>query len=251
MGPIQTIPAIQSIQLWERLMLVTGDAGAETYYSCRVADILPDRLVISRPVYERGRSLLADNRLVDVVFTRADSAYAFGARIRETEPKSEDQMWLLELGAIQRLQRRRFVRIDKTEPVRYQILSHPLAAAPNCDAAQFITTRTVNISAGGMLIKAEQQLASSVPLRLDLSPSGIKNLPRYLIAVCRHCRTDDNQQLMAGIEFLLDEDLFRHFKSSEVDLLPVEVRRFDFHMQNALVAEIFAEQILMRQKGLL
>jgi len=251
MGSIQTIPAIQSIQVWERLTLVAGDPGAETYYSCRVADILPDRLVISRPVYERGRSLLADNRLVDAVFTRADSAYSFGARIRETEPKAEDQMWLLDLGTVHRLQRRRFVRIDKADPVRFQALSRPLAAAPSCEASSFTTTRSINVSAGGMLIRLEQPLAQSTPLLLDTSAGTIKNLPRYLVAVCRHCRTDEDKRLVAGIEFLPEEDLIRHFKGSEVDLLPIEVRRFDFHLQNALVAEIFAEQILMRQKGLL
>lgn len=251
MAPIQTIPAIQSLKLWERLGLVSGDLGEETYYSCRVADILPDRLLISRPVYERGRSLLADNRVVDVIFTRADSAYSFGARIRETEPKSEDQMWLLELGTVHRLQRRRFVRIDKSEPFQYQPLFRPVTVAPVCDQARFTPVRSLNLSAGGMLMATEQQLTASTPLLLDMSSCSIKNLPRFLAAVCRHCRTDEDQRLVAGIEFILDEDLHLYFKGAEVDLLPVEVRQFDFHMQNALVAEIFAEQILMRQKGML
>ena len=245
-----TIPN-QAVQLWERLELVAGEPGAEGIYSCRVADILPDRLLISRPVYEHGRTLLSDNRTVDVNFTRADAAYTFPARIRELEPKSDDRMLLLDLGSVRRLQRRRFVRIDKTEGLTYRVLPHPLNVMPEKGEDGSMHTRSINLSAGGMLIQAQERLAQSERLLLDMAPCSFRNFPRYLAAVCRHCRLDDNQRLVAGIEFLLEEDLFRHFTMAEIELLPIEVRRFDFHMQNALVAEIFAEQIVMRQKGLL
>lgn len=251
MGPTRTTTLNQAIQLWERLELIVGEQGAEGIYSCRVADILPDRLLISRPVFEHGRTLLSDNRSVDVNFTRADAAYTFAARIRELEPKSDDRMFLLNLGSVRRLQRRRFVRIDKTEALLYRVLPRPLAVRPEKAEGDSTRTRCINLSAGGMLIQAPERLAQSERLLLDLATCSLKNLPRFLAAVCRYCRLDDSQQLVAGIEFLLEEDLFRHFTMAEIELLPVEVRRFDFHMQNALVAEIFAEQIVMRQKGLL
>ncbi|MDD4051909.1 MAG: PilZ domain-containing protein [candidate division Zixibacteria bacterium] len=251
MGTTRITTLNQSIQLWERLELVAGESGAEGIYSCRVADIFPDRLLISRPVYEHGRTLLSDNRTVDVNFTRADAAYTFVARIRELEPKSDDRMFLLDLGSVRRLQRRRFVRIDKSEALLYRVLPRPLAVMPEKAEAGLIPARSINLSAGGMLVRLEERVAQSERMLLDMAPCSLKNLPRYLAAVCRHCRLDDDQWLVAGIEFLLEEDLFRHFTMAEIELLPADVRRFDFHMQNALVAEIFAEQIVMRQKGLL
>ena len=238
-------------QIWERIRLTVGEEGHEGTYSCRISDIGKNRLVISRPVFERGNTLLANNRIVTVYCIRSDAAYSFSARLKETEPKSADQMYLLDLGAVKRVQRRRFVRLDKSIRMKYKTLPHPVQEPVDPETDKMSMARSLNLSAGGMLISIDGEMAVNDILLLAIESCGLDKLPPYLLAVCRHAGLRDNKQRVAGIEFILIEDLPHYLKDSELNLIPAEARRFDDSMQNALVSEIFAEQLVLRQKGLL
>ena len=236
--------------IWERLRLTVGEEGQEGIYSCRLSDIKQDRLTISRPHFERGHSLLADNRAVTVYCTRSDAVYAFSARIKETLPKSPDTMYLMDLGSIKRVQRRRFVRIDAMIRVNYAVLTRPLKNPVDLDKISMTTARSINLSAGGMLIAADEVGVDDL-LLLAIDSYSLTKLPRYLLAACRHSGKDGDKQRVAGVEFILREDLPRYLNKSEVKLIPKEALLFDDRMQNGLVSEIFNEQLVMRQKGLL
>ncbi len=248
-APVITPPF--AFHIWERLQLLVGDEGKEGFYSCRIADITRDRLVIDRPLFERGRSLLADNRMIVVHCMRADAAYAFTARIKEAQPKSADRMYLQELGEVRRLQRRRFVRLDKVVQVKYRVLPDPLAKTIGLCISEMDGTRSLNMSAGGMLIEVQTELAADNRLLLAFERRVLDNLPPYIVAITRHVRVLEGGPRVAGIEFILREDLPRHFTGRELELIPEAALAFDDRMQNRLVSELFAEQLVMRQKGLL
>jgi len=240
-----------AFHIWERLQLLVGDEGKEGFYSCRIADITSDTLVIDRPLFERGRSLLADGRMVIVHCTRADAAYAFTARVQETRPKSADRMFLQELGEVRRLQRRRFVRLDKVVQVKYRVLSDPLSKTIGLCTSEMDETRSLNVSAGGMLIEVRTELRVDNRLLLAFERRVMDNLPPHLVAITRHVRVLEGGPQVAGIEFILREDLPRHFTGRELELIPEAALAFDDRMQNRLVSELFAEQLVLRQKGLL
>ena len=239
------------VGIWERLQLHTGLAGSEGVYSCRVADIYPDRLMISRPIFDYGHSLLADNRRVDVTFTRADAAYTFTARLQESEPRSSESMFLTELGEVHRFQRRRFVRLDISEPVGYQLFRRPLTAPVSISAAAFRFSRSINISAGGMLLLVSDDVKAGDLMLLDFTRASIQQFPRNAVAICRHNRPDIENGPAAGVELLLSEDITLHLSPGETTHLPEVATRFDIRRQNALVAELFALQVSLRHKGLL
>lgn len=242
--------ALSQVQIWERLQVVIGEAGREGTYTCRVSDIKGDRLLISRPVFEYGHSLLADNRIVSVRFTRADAAYSFLARIKETEPKSSDAMYLLDLGEVRRLQRRRFVRLDFSMAVQYTVVSRPLREPVALSGERFVATRSVNLSAGGVLIFAEQDIKADSVVLLSLSDGRLKRMPTYVVTACRQLRAMENKQGVAGLEFILKEDLHRHFTGAELAFIPEEAQQFDGRMQNDLVRELFGVELSMRQRGI-
>ncbi len=239
------------IRVWERLQIVVGEAGKEGVYISRVLDISEDRLIISRPMFSSGRSLLSDNRVVRANFTRADASYSFSARLKEIEPKSPDEMYLLNPGEIRRIQRRRFVRLDKIVKVRYMILPRPIKKKIELKPKDFEKTVTVNISAGGLLIPVEGNLATDNLILIDFSRSGIKSISDYIIAVCRYVRVNEEKKRVAGVELILREDLALHLKPGEGAMIPKEARQFNLNIQNDLVGELFNEQLIMRQKGLL
>lgn len=251
MATVRTATPPVMVGIWERLQLHTGLAGSEGVYSCRVADIHPDRLMISRPIFDYGHSLLAHNRRVDVTFTRADAAYTFTARLRESEPRSPEWMFLTELGEVNRFQRRRFVRLDISEPVGYQLLRRPLTAPVSAGAAEFRYSRSINISAGGMLLLVSDDVKAGDLLLLDFTRASIQQFPRNAVAVCRHLRPDIENSPAAGVELILSENITLHVSAGETTYLPEEATRFDLRRQNALVAELFTLQVALRQKGLL
>jgi c-di-GMP-binding flagellar brake protein YcgR len=238
-------------QIWERLRVTVGSEKSEGIYTCRVSDIKKDRLIISRPQFERGNSLLADNRTVMIYSTRADAAYAFSARIKETQPKSQDVMYLLDLGHVRRVQRRRFVRLLKVIPIKYKILQRPVSRPIVLPPAGSVKSKTLDLSAGGALIEVKDETALESLLLLALGPCDLRNLPPHLLAVCRHGRVNELGQRVAGLEFILQEDIRRYLYGSELKRIPEAFTKFDDHMQNGLVSEIFAEQLVMRKKGLL
>lgn len=239
------------VQIWERLELVAGSGEREGVYSCRVSDMGQKILYVSRPVFEHGQALLANKRMILVRFTRGDAAYGFSARLCETDPKSTDTMILKNIGDIRRIQRRRFVRIEKIMNLRYFCLARPVTRKQHFGMEMFIKAKSSNISAGGLLFEIEEKVSSGAILLLDLSLSGLGSLPAKIVSIARQARTDDEKRRLVGVEFILNEDLSRHLRISELVLIPDEFKKFDSHAQNYLVSEFFAEQLVLRQKGLL
>ncbi len=240
-----------AFHIWERLRLQVGGDDNAGMYSCRISDIVDDHLVISRPYFEGGKSLLADNRIVTAYCARADAAYSFTARIKETEPKSSDTMYLLDIGPVTRSQRRRFVRLDIVMPLKYRLIPRPVANPVVLATHDMTDSRTINLSAGGMLIGVSEGIKADDLLVLAMETAQFTHLPRWLLAACRHSSVGENGERVAGVEIILREDVPRYLNNTEARHVPDNLTLFDDKMQNGFVSELFAEQLLMRQKGIL
>ncbi len=251
MPTIQATTRQFAFHIWERLRLQVGSDDKAGMYSCRISDIADDHLVISRPYFEGGHSLLADNRIVTVYCARADAAYSFTARIRETEPKSADTMHLVDMGSITRSQRRRFVRLDIVVALKYRPIPRPVAAPVLPVTHDMTDSHSINLSAGGMLIGISDGIKADDLLVLAMETNQFAHIPRWLLAACRHITVGDTGERTAGIELILREDLPRYLTNAEAHHIPDNLTLFDDKMQNEFVSELFAEQLLMRQKGLL
>ena len=244
---------VNSIRIWERLELIVGEEGKEGVYTCRVSDIKPDHLVISRPVFSYGKSLLANNRFIRVNFTRADAAYSFAARITTTNSESTDDKWLVDLGEIKRLQRRRFVRVEKVSKVGYFILKKPITEKLELKPSDFKKSHTINISAGGLLMPVDEddEITLDSLLILNFAKSGLKSLNSYVIAIVRQDRETEEKQRVVGVEFILNDNLKLYLSREALSHIPEEARHFTLNIQNDLVSEMFNEQLNLRQKGLI
>ncbi len=239
------------VQIWERLEVVIGPEGKEGVYSCRVTDIKTRLLEISRPVFEYGNSLLANDRDVLVRFTRADAAYSFRARLHEAEPKQTDLMYLINPSRVQRIQRRRFVRLDMVLPLQFATLNRPVPAMVDVDELKFVEARTLNVSAGGVALEIKEDIPKGSLLVMRTSGGILKNLPEFILCAHRHSRPLDGDVFVAGVEFILSDNIEAYLRPIEVRFIPDIVRIFNSRMQNNLVSELFAEQLVLRQKGLI
>ncbi len=243
--------ALCAVQIWERLLLTFGEGANQGVYSCRVVDIKSDRLVISRPVFEYGNTLLADNRIVTASFTRSDAAYSFSARLKETDPKSPDEMYLLHPGVVERIQRRRFVRLDLNTAIGCAVLPRPLTESVDLHRLEFHPSLTINISAAGTLLPVPSVVSAGSIVVLNTDDERLTRMPPYILAVCRQHRLLEHGRFVAGCEFILKAYLDRYLTASELACLPDELTGFDFRAQNELAGELFAQQVILRRKGLL
>lgn len=240
-----------AFQIWERLRLKAGDDDRAGMYSCRISDIAEGYLVISRPFFEGGNSLLADTRAVTAFVARADAAYTFTARIKETEPQSPDTMYLVDMGPVTRSQRRRFVRLNITVPLKYRRVPRPISDTIPLLTHDMTASHSINLSAGGMLISVSDDVKMDDFLILSLESCRFTQLPRWILAACRYASVTESGDRVAGVEIILREDLPRCLSNSEARHVPDTLTLFDDKMQNSLVNELFEEQVIMRQKGIL
>lgn len=240
----------QPLKLWEKLEIVVNEGDETGRYLARIEDFSEEGIVISRPEFVRGGALLRQNRDVIVEVTREDAAYQFYSCIRRVTTHAKTIYLLTFPVDARRLQRRRFVRIDIYKRVSYANLTRHKREHNVGDWVTWQESSIVNISGGGMLIKADENLAPRdlLLVKIDFFPEI--GLPDTIAAICRRTFRQENGFLV-GIEFLLSQRLGHYFKKGEFKNLPQSVRDFDPTAQNKLVVYIFHQQIELRKKGLL
>jgi c-di-GMP-binding flagellar brake protein YcgR len=186
-----------------------------------------------------------------VEVTRQDAAYQFHSRIRRVTTHAKP-IYLLTLPAAEakRLQRRQFVRVELYAKASYANLTREKHEPSGGDAITWRKSTTVDISGGGMLIKADENLAPQdlLLVKIDFFPEI--GLPDTIAAICRRTLHQE-KDFLAGIEFLRSERLERHFNKQKIKGLPRSVRDFNSAAQNKLAVYIFHQQIELRKKGLL
>lgn len=246
-----TLPQIcQPLELWERIEIVVSDGADAGRYLARIEDFSKEGIVISRPEFVGGGALLRQNRDVIVEVTREDAAYQFHSRIRRVTTHAKTIYLLTFPVDARRLQRRQFVRVELYTRVSYANLTRDKREPNAGDGVTWQESSVVDISGGGVLIKAGEDLSPKDLLLLNLGFFAEVGLPDTVAAICRRTFRQE-KELFAGIEFLRSEQLGRHLRGREIKGLPPSVRDFDRAAQNRLVAYIFQHQIELRKKGLL
>jgi len=240
----------QPLKLWEKLEIVVGENSNAGRYLARIEDFLEEGIVISSPEFIEGGTLLRKNSHVAVFLTREDAVYRFYSRVKQVKTNLETIYLLTFPRGAKRIQRRHFVRIELYARVSYAKLTGDEKPKPGCDQITWRKLTTVDISGGGMLIKADENLAPRdlLLVKVDFFPEI--GLPDTIAAICRRTFRQ-GKDIFAGIEFLRSERLERHFNKQKIKGLPRSVRNFDPTAQNKLVAYIFQYQIELRKKGLL
>lgn len=246
----------QPIVIWERMELVIGEGSESGLYSCRVEDFIAGRIVISKPEFVEGHSLLRENAEVLVLVTRADAVYQFRSRITTSKEGEVRQFQLSPPTNVKRVQRRQHVRIDVREKVSYARVRRYLHKDDLMDHLIWHDTLTNNISAGGVLIdivdvdgKGDESKQDDIFL-LEIPFFDSVNLPGIVLA--KNCRVFEfEHQLMCGLEYILTKNLHKYLSKVELARLPSTVKQFSVRGQSRLADYVFKQQIDLRNKGLL
>ncbi|MFH1688307.1 MAG: flagellar brake protein [bacterium] len=240
----------QPLRLWERIELVVGPQESCGRYWTRVEDFLNDGIVISEPQFVLGRSLLREGCEVMVVITRKDAAYRFYSRIQTFGTRGQRTFLLRPPRRVQRLQRRRTARIDFSTAVTYARITGIMEWEDVEDRLRWNISNSINISAGGLLMKCRPTLEVGDVVLLQIALLEQLQLPQTLAGAVRRL-TRSEEDHWAGVEFITDTMLPGFLGSTQIKRLPTCVQQFGSREQNHLANYIFRRQVELRQKGLL
>jgi c-di-GMP-binding flagellar brake protein YcgR len=251
MATIKTARSSSAIplSLWDRIELVVGEEGHQGIYVSRIEDIGKENLIVSKPDFIGGKTLLTANSRVYIHFMRPDALYRFSASLKVLPDRSGGEVQLHSFGSVERVQRRQFVRVSFRSELRYAFLNN-ISAGIGLSEIKWYNSYTSNISAGGLLMKADDKVKKSDLILIKLGKYQMMGIPRLVAAICcRIVRLEDGR--FAGVEFITDRMLAQHFSANEIAQLPSQVKSFTSHIQNNIVKYIFEQQVRERQKGLL
>jgi len=250
-GVVLEIPRLsQPLKLWERIELVVGEDDRAGHYHVRVEDFLNQGIIISTPEFIGGETLLRDGCRVTIVITRQDATYQSQSTIKRLSKGRNETYLLSPPRRVTRLQRRRSVRVLASDPLTYAVIDPATTWKDQADNAEWIKSKTIDISGHGILMTAEEDIETGDRLLLRLELFRELALPAVVVGSCaRTCR--ERGHLWAGVEFVASDMLPRVFSREELHCLPAPVRAFDRAARDSLVTYIFHKQIELRQKGLL
>ena len=235
------------LKLWERIEIVVGDGIEAGHYSSRFEDFEARNIVISKPDLIRGNTLLRDNAECDIWITREDAIYRFSTRMHKVVKNRLEHYYIDPPRRISRIQRRQFVRVDYIKPIRLADMS---SLVPGDSTINWEEAKTLNLSAGGVLIKTDVAYKEQERLLLHVKLFGQIGLPLIIAGIIRRV-TKHESEFLLGCEFLTMRRLEMMFNSTEIEALPESVTLFDQFAQEKLVKWVFEEQVNLRGKGLL
>ncbi len=238
------------LKLWEKLELVVGEGEQAGLYWTRIEDFINSGIIIAAPQYIKGRSLLRDGCDVMVIITRQDAAYKCYSRIKSLGDHKDNRYLLSPPRRVDRVQRRASVRIEMLTRIQFARLVPVMEWEDFEDRCQWSDGVSVDVSAGGVLMKTDTEIAVDERLLLRIELFNEINLPGIVVGVVRRVFTR-NEQRLVGVEFITDENLEHVFKAEELRRLPKSVCAFNGRAKDRLTNYVFQRQIEMRQKGLL
>ncbi|MEP0828381.1 MAG: PilZ domain-containing protein [bacterium] len=242
-------PTNLPFKLWDRIEVIVGEDRDQGVYLSRIEDFNNNGLVITKPDFVGGNRLLTANAAVYVQFMRPDALYRFPARIRSLGEHAGGMLQIYDIGEMERVQRRQYVRIDMKIELKYALLKRP-SSIIDLSVMKWNNSHSINISAGGLLLKVDESVKKGDLLFIKLSEYEKLSLPRLLAAsCCRIVRMNDARY--AGVEFILERQLSKYFSATEMAALPAPVKGFTSGVQNRLVRFVFDRQIQERQKGII
>ncbi len=237
-----------SLELWERLLLVIEKDGIRSEFITRLEDIKQSSYILEMPIRQSGNATLSKGDLVKVSYNKKDAAYTFKASIKDLFEGESSSIEVEKPTDVSRIQRRHFVRLDISGNLVFRILESPESSEGSI--SQKFQGSLLNISAGGVLFETETPIKADSLLILDFTLKGHQTLSNVLAVVKRAEAIDDEMHII-GSEFISNDNRAQYGLETLGDFLPPGTGTFDDNLQKLMVQFIYKQQVARRKKGML
>jgi c-di-GMP-binding flagellar brake protein YcgR len=144
-------------------------------------------------------------------------------------------------------QRRRYIRLEISRPVRFSVLKDnsagfwPDGDGPSCDGS------ILNISAGGVLIVADGAVEEGTVIVMRMSLQEVEVLDN-VIGLVKRVEAEGGEYLI-GIEFVTREFLNDVFTQGQLEVIPQELASFDELIKRVLNKYIYYRRVSNEEAG--
>jgi c-di-GMP-binding flagellar brake protein YcgR len=138
-------------------------------------------------------------------------------------------------------QKRRFIRLEISEPVDYSVLRDSRDGFwPKGDGPQYKGS-ILNLSAGGVLILSADPIEEGNIVLLKMTLQDVELIDQ-IIGIVKRADSDEGEWLI-GIEFISQESLADYFSEAEFALLPDNVASFNEKLRNVLNKYVYFKKV--------
>ncbi|MFH2036171.1 MAG: PilZ domain-containing protein [Candidatus Zixiibacteriota bacterium] len=142
---------------------------------------------------------------------------------------------------IQKEQKRRFIRLEISEPTTYSVLRDHLGGFfPQGDGPEY-QGAILNISAGGVLLTSQDPMEEGAIVLIKMTLQDVELIDR-IIGIVKRAEADEKDWLI-GIEFISKENLSDYFSDAEFDLLPDNIASFNERLRSVLNKYIYFKRV--------
>lgn len=135
--------------------------------------------------------------------------------------------------------RRRFIRLEIASPMTLQKIKESGGEFLSDVDWHLINGSILNISAGGVLVDADQIIYEGDVVSMTFTLQGTETLDRVLGLVKRV--DPDEGMFLAGIEFISEDRLKDMFSSGEIEMLPESMTDFDRGVRDVINKYVYRE----------
>jgi c-di-GMP-binding flagellar brake protein YcgR len=137
-------------------------------YRSRIEDIVEEKLVINWPTEKGIRLPVRPDQMLSFSMTRDGNAYSFRGLVDTTSREPVPLVTVIVTSAIQRIQRRQYVRVKCTIPL---VVIFPSEENPEGEKPPTppLNTNTYDLSAIGVSIRSKSAIAEGTLLNIKLS----------------------------------------------------------------------------------
>jgi c-di-GMP-binding flagellar brake protein YcgR len=237
-----------SINLWQRLVLIVDKGGKRSEFLTRLEDIRQNSFILEMPIRQSGNARLSKGDVVEVSYNSKNAAYTFKASIKDLFEGESNSIEVEKLTETSRVQRRQFVRLDISGDLDFRVLESP--EGNQGSISQKFRGSLLNISAGGVLFETETRIEADSLLILDFTLKGHYQL-NNILAVVKRVEASGDRIFIIGSEFISSENRARYGLQTLADFLPSGTGTFDENIQKLIVQFIYKQQVELRKKGML
>jgi c-di-GMP-binding flagellar brake protein YcgR len=149
----------------QKVQVKVAGYGREVFYSSRIEDLRSDRVAVATPIDGAGLVRLESGRRVWIVVAAPEAAFQVPGRVLGEILRPVPITWIGEFGEPERVQRRRFFRVEDPP-----VAIHSLTVKGTDSALR--ACRMLDLSAGGMLLEVPDKLSIGTVLQIDFSLQG-------------------------------------------------------------------------------
>ncbi|MFH1891338.1 MAG: flagellar brake protein [Candidatus Zixiibacteriota bacterium] len=236
------------LSIWDKLELEFLLGGRSGTYLTRIEGFEEECPIIARPEWLSGEPLFCEGSPCGVTYFGPVCAYRFASKVLRSFTSNQREMYVLAAPrSFERIQRRRFARVEISIAFRFKEVSRVIAGTERYDDLEWQHSSTHDLSAGGILFSSDHAIKPGSILSVQLSLPATGWVFRTLAKVAR-CERDAAGMWLIGFELISREEFSVKIGNIDLSFFPEPYQTFGENERNLISNFVFNEEVKIRRR---